>query len=59
MKKKYIIELIGCDDTTSFEMELTQEELNLLTRVSELSKETSTYGCMPTMWIEELENDQA
>ena len=52
---KHKIELVGCDDTTSFYMELTDGELNLLLikRVSELSKETSEYGCMPTMWIDE------
>ena len=52
-KMKHKIELVGCDDTTCFYMELTDEELNLLKRVSELSKETSEYGCMPTMWIDE------
>ena len=53
MRKKYEISLVGCDDETVFEMELTEEELNLLTRVSELSKETSEYRCMPKMYIEE------
>jgi hypothetical protein len=56
MSKKYKIELVGCDDATCFEMELTKEEFELLTRVSELSKEASEYQCMPTMWIEEKEN---
>lgn len=51
MKHTYEIILIGCDDTTSFEMELTDEEAALIERVCELSDKTSTYGCMPTMDI--------
>lgn len=53
MSKKYEISLVGCDDETVFDMELTEEEFNLLTRVSKLSKETSEYRCMPIMLIEE------
>lgn len=55
MSKKYEISLVGCDDETFFEMELTEGEFNLLNRVSELSKETSEYRCMPKMYIEEKE----
>jgi hypothetical protein len=55
--KKYKINLIGCDDCTSFEMELKENEFKLLKKVSELSEETSTYQCMPTMEIMEVENE--
>ena len=51
MKTKYVIELIGCDDTTNFEMELTEDELKLLQRVAKKSKETSSYSCMPIMRV--------
>lgn len=51
---RYLISLHGCDDTTSFEMDdLSDREVELLLRVSELSKQTSTYGCMPTMEVTE------
>lgn len=58
MKKKYSITLYGCDDSTTFFddsttffMDLTEEEYTLFKRASELSEETSEYGCMPTMDI--------
>jgi hypothetical protein len=34
-------------------MELTEEELVTVTRIQELSKLNSRYGCMPTISIEE------
>lgn len=52
MKNKYHITLIGCDDDTPFDMELTEQEAELLKRVCALSKETSEYGCMPIMTCE-------
>lgn len=54
MKKTYKIDLSGCDDNTIFEIELTQEEYNLLKLVSDKSEQVSTYGCMPTLSIEEV-----
>ena len=53
--KNYTITLLGCDDITRFNMDLTNEEVDLLNRVCKLSKETSEYGCMPTMEIELVE----
>lgn len=52
-KKLYEITLNGCDDETVFEMELTDVEYGLLQRVSEKANETSTYCCMPRMYVEE------
>ena len=54
MKREYKICLMGCDDWTEFTVELTEDEANLLRRVSELSHKTSTYGCMPIMDIDEV-----
>lgn len=48
----YRIRLIGCDDTTEFVMDITEDEAALIRRVAEKSDETSNYGCMPTMTIE-------
>lgn len=52
MKKKYHIELIGCDDTTRFDMELTPKEAKFLSQICDLSEEYSTYQCMPIMTCE-------
>ena len=48
---KIAIKLIGCDDVTRIDIDVTSEELNLLERVSELSKQISEYPCMPVMEI--------
>ena len=53
MSKEYEITLNGCDDDTIFSMELTQQEYEFLLRVSELANKTSTYGCMPRLYVEQ------
>lgn len=55
-KKTYIITLEGCDDETVFEMNLTEEEAILLQNVAAKANETSTYGCMPTMYVQVKED---
>ncbi|MDY5098738.1 MULTISPECIES: hypothetical protein [Clostridia] len=45
------IELVGCDDTTEIDMCVTAQELEVLQRVSAMSREESTYSCMPIMEI--------
>ena len=50
-KKLYRINLEGCDDETIFEMELTESEYQFLLKVAEKANETSTYGCMPRMYV--------
>ena len=54
-RKDYVITLEGCDDDTEIEIWLTQQDFELIKRVEILSKEKSTYGCMPTLVIEEME----
>lgn len=54
---KYTIGLYGCDDSTIFDMELTETEKALLDRVAELAEKTHMYGCMPTMMIKPAKND--
>ena len=53
--KSYLIRVMGCDDTTSFYMQLTDIEAALVKRVAIKCTETSSYGCMPTMMIQEQE----
>ena len=55
-KQKYEITLNGCDDDTTFVMELSEPEYLFLSRVSELANKTSTYGCMPRMYVEKIED---
>lgn len=52
--KRYKITLEGCDDSTVFEMSLTDKEYELLNRVSEKANKTSTYNCEPKMFVEEV-----
>lgn len=51
---KYIISLSGCDDSTIFYYELTDFEYDLIKKISEKSKEESTYQCMPILEIEKV-----
>jgi len=53
-KKTYKIGLNGCDDSTWITIDLTSEELALVEKLVGLSEEASTYGCQPTMNVEEL-----
>lgn len=52
-KQTYEICLNGCDDDTTFKMDLTESEYHFLSRVSELANKTSTYGCMPRLYVRE------
>lgn len=57
MRKNYFITLVGYDDITRFQMELSNEELELVKKLCQKSEETSEYSCMPTMNVEEISND--
>ena len=51
--------LRGCDDTTSFNMEIENEiELKLLNELVRLSHETSKYCCMPDFNYQFLEENE-
>ena len=52
-RKTYVITLEGCDDETVFKMDLTEGEVILLEKVAAKANETSTYGCMPRMYVVE------
>ena len=58
IKKKYEIVLDGCDDSTKFEMELTNEEFELLKKISAKSNEASEYCCMPRMYAYEVSEEE-
>lgn len=52
---KVKIGLLGCDDTTSIDTDVTVEEYNFLLRIQELSRENSSYGCQPTLRVDRRE----
>lgn len=53
---KYKISNIGCYDETEGIFEFTKEQFEFLNNVfTELNK-NSTYGCMPTIYIDEVDN---
>jgi hypothetical protein len=45
------ISLHGCDDTTVFTMEASEDELDFLHRIKAAAENASTYPCMPTMSV--------
>lgn len=47
----YEIRLAGCDDVTTFVMDLSAKEANLLKVAAEKSREASEYECQPRMTI--------
>jgi hypothetical protein len=55
---KYEISVHGCDDSSVFIMELTNEEKSIVERVAQKCTETSTYKCMPTMEIKQLSDKE-
>lgn len=54
MKKNIRIDIIGCDDSTIFDITVSEDELVFLEKLCKLSKETSEYGCQPIIEFEEL-----
>ena len=51
--KAYTVTLSGCDDSTSFSFEFTDEQYALVASLCEASERESTYGCMPVMRVVE------
>jgi hypothetical protein len=47
----YEIKLRGCDEVTTFVMDLTGPEARVLQRCARRSRETSAYSCEPTMTV--------
>ena len=54
----YEITLKGCDDETTFTIELTDQEKNLIDRISELSLLTSQSECMPKMYVNKASREE-
>ena len=53
---KYMISIVGCDDTTEFEYQLTNKQWELVKLLSAASHEASGYPCMPVLDIAHIHN---
>jgi hypothetical protein len=56
MKKLYELNIIGCDDTTTFMVEIDERELEVVKMICDKSESTSQYGCQPVMKVSEVLN---
>lgn len=54
MKKRYVINNIGCDDETTAEFIFTEKQAEFLGIVFEALNKHSEYRCMPRIYIEEV-----
>lgn len=48
---EYQINIMGCDDETYFDIELTEEEYKLIKKISKMSDENSSCSCQPVLFI--------
>lgn len=55
---KYWIVLHGCDAETEIPIELTRREVELIEKISKLSKQYSEYPCMPTLNLNTMSEKQ-
>ena len=55
-KKRYLISLVGCDDTTYLEKELSAAEYEFLYNLSKEINENSRCSYQPEMEVELKEN---
>ena len=57
MYQKVRVSIIGCDDWIEFDIACTTDNIKFLQELSKKSKSTSTYGCMPTIEFEVVNDD--
>ncbi len=50
---KYTINVIGCDDATTVEMQLNDIEIALMIKFAKEVNKTSSYVCMPVIEIKD------
>jgi hypothetical protein len=51
------ISIDGCDDSTCFNIEVSEEEFKFLQRIAALSGEHSDYQCMPVIVVQEVKKE--
>ena len=52
-KTRAYIQVRGCDDTTQFFIDLTEQEIEFIKRLAAITGKFSTYQCMPTIAVDE------
>lgn len=52
--KKVKVNIIGCDDTTIFNLSVNESEFKFLEKISKISINTSQYDCQPVIEFEEV-----
>ena len=52
---KYLIDCAGCDDSTQITIDLTDKQFAFVKYLADQIAETSTYGCMPRLLINKLD----
>lgn len=57
-RKLYFIENCGCDDTTRGLVRLSEDEFVRFKEIVENLNKNSTYGCMPTIEVYEIEESE-
>lgn len=50
----YQVDVSGCDDNTVIDIEATEAEAMFLKRLAEKVNDTSTYLCMPRIYVKGL-----
>lgn len=52
---KYLIDCSGCDDSTQITIDLTDKQLAFVKYLADQITQTSTYGCMPRLHVNRLD----
>lgn len=52
---KYLINCSGCDDSTQITIDLTDKQFAFVKYLADQITETSTYGCMPRLYVDKLD----
>ena len=47
------IDIVGCDNSTSLELDMTEAEYQMALRLAEAANHTSQESCQPTIWIDD------
>ena len=53
MAKEYLVEVLGCDDSTELIIRVDDTEFAVIKKLTELVTETSSIQCQPTMFVRE------
>ena len=58
MKEIYFIDVMGCDDTTTVEMELTKKQLEVIIDLAKRTYNISDFSCQPIIEIYQEDEEE-